>query len=142
VNIPAKLKELCETRTAYVKILDKKFGVVDETVIPKSIIDSDKPKEKAPKTRRVSSKGKTRLPRLGRIPVGQQPPKRGLGDKVETALTSIGFTSELVEKWMGRPCNCSRRKNKLNQLSAWASRVVSGNSEDATKHLEEMIGEE
>lgn len=62
-----------------------------------------------------------------------------LGDIIERALKSIGVTSERVEKWIGVPCNCAERREKLNRLLPWAYRVLTGRSEDAEKYLDEMI---
>lgn len=60
--------------------------------------------------------------------------KLRLGDKVEAALKAVGVTKERVSKWLGRPCNCDERKQKLNQLSEWA--------QNATKEgLRKLIGE-
>jgi hypothetical protein len=64
-----------------------------------------------------------------------------LGDAVETALTTIGITSERVEQWLGAPCKCKARKEKLNRLSAWALHVVSGKTENAEKYLNKIIEE-
>lgn len=64
-----------------------------------------------------------------------------LGDAVETALGLVGITSERVERWLGRPCNCRNRKEKLNQLDAWARRVISGKTLKAEKYLEEVIAD-
>jgi hypothetical protein len=47
-----------------------------------------------------------------------------LGDLVESALTKIGITKDKVEQWLGRPCGCAERQEKLNKLSRWAKRVL------------------
>lgn len=49
-----------------------------------------------------------------------------MGDTIEAALKSIGVTPERVERWLGRPCGCRARKDKLNQLGRWAARVFRG----------------
>lgn len=54
--------------------------------------------------------------------------KQELGDQVEAALKLLRITSEKVEKWLGRPCNCEARKQKLNQLSRWAKRILARKS--------------
>jgi len=64
-----------------------------------------------------------------------------LGDKVEQALTTVGITSEKVEEWLGRPCNCKKRKEKLNRIGAWAARIMGGRTDDAQKYLDEFIEE-
>ena len=50
----------------------------------------------------------------------------GLGDNIKKALSAVGITEERVSNWLGTPCNCAERVEKLNQLGNWASRVLSG----------------
>lgn len=68
-------------------------------------------------------------------------PQKGLGTAVESALTRMGITGERVERWLGRPCHCKARRDKLNRLSAWAARVLSGSVEGvvAAEQLEEFV---
>jgi hypothetical protein len=40
----------------------------------------------------------------------------GLGDMVAAGLSAIGITEERVSKAIGRPCGCSERAEKLNEL--------------------------
>ena len=42
--------------------------------------------------------------------------KRGLGDMVKAGLSAIGITEERVSKAIGKPCGCSKRAEKLNEL--------------------------
>lgn len=49
-----------------------------------------------------------------------------LGDGIERALGLAGITLERVERWLGAPCNCQERRDKLNQLHLWSKRVLSG----------------
>jgi hypothetical protein len=73
-----------------------------------------------------------------------EPPRArpvGIGDKVEQALTAVGITSERVSAWLGKPCNCKERREKLNQIGAWASRVLGGAKDRATEYLNKIIGE-
>ena len=65
-----------------------------------------------------------------------------LGDVVESALSSVGITSERVSVWLGRPCNCDERKQKLNQLSVWARRVAKGKTDRAKEYLNRIMGVE
>ena len=65
---------------------------------------------------------------------------KGLGDRVGQALTLVGVTSERVESWLGRKCGCARRKQRLNELGAWAHRVIAGKTANAKEYLEELIG--
>lgn len=49
------------------------------------------------------------------------PPRRGLGDIVESVLTAVGITKERVERWTrtaGKPggCGCEARKQWLNAV--------------------------
>ena len=63
-----------------------------------------------------------------------------LGTHIETALTSVGITSERVSRWLGKPCGCKERKDKLNQLGAWAHRVITGKEDDHKQRLETIVG--
>ena len=40
----------------------------------------------------------------------------GLGDMTAASLAAIGVTKELVEKLLGRPCNCPARQEWLNRV--------------------------
>lgn len=40
----------------------------------------------------------------------------GLGDIVKASLSAIGITEERVSAVIGRPCGCSERAEKLNEL--------------------------
>lgn len=60
-------------------------------------------------------------------------PRQKLGDAVESALTSLGITSERVEKWLGRPCRCRERKRKLNRLDEWVTNLFSSQDKDKAK---------
>lgn len=44
------------------------------------------------------------------------PKANGLGDKVEKVLKAVGITPERVSRLTGKPCNCGKRKAKLNEL--------------------------
>lgn len=65
----------------------------------------------------------------------------GLGHLVEHALTVVGITKERVERWLGGPCGCSERINRLNALGYWARRVIAGKIDGANKYLESLLGE-
>ena len=62
----------------------------------------------------------------------------GLGDRVASALSAVGITPDRVEAWIGRPCGCEERREKLNQLGRWASRVLLGRTENAAEYLDEI----
>jgi hypothetical protein len=65
-----------------------------------------------------------------------------LGDTVEKALSTVGITKERVERWLGRPCECDYRQEKLNALSYWAVRVLSGKTSGMKQQLEEVLEDE
>ena len=47
----------------------------------------------------------------------------GLGDVVESVLTSMGITQERFKEWFKlKECNCSKRKKWLNNLFSWKKR--------------------
>ncbi len=62
-----------------------------------------------------------------------------LGDALEKALAAVGITSERVERLLGFPCGCKWRRDKLNALDNWARRILSGKTEDAEKHLDDLL---
>lgn len=65
-----------------------------------------------------------------------------LGDKVKQALDILGITHERVESWLGRPCNCPDRQERLNQLDAIARRVIIGRVRGAIAYLDEILNGE
>ena len=62
-----------------------------------------------------------------------------LGDLIEQALSAIGLTQDRVERWLNRPCGCEERRNRLNQISGWASRIVQGKLYKAEEYLNSLI---
>ena len=42
--------------------------------------------------------------------------RMGLGDMTAASLAAIGVTKELVEKLLGRPCDCPARQEWLNKI--------------------------
>jgi hypothetical protein len=42
--------------------------------------------------------------------------KPGLGDMVKAGLSAIGITEDRVSAAIGRPCGCSERAEKLNEV--------------------------
>ncbi len=65
----------------------------------------------------------------------------GLGTHIAAALSSVGVTPERVEGWLGEPCNCRERQEKLDQLSRWACRVARGKVDGAFGFLRSIMGE-
>lgn len=68
-------------------------------------------------------------------------PKLGLGDMIESALSSVGITPESVKDWLGSCGGCKKRKAAFNKLGEWANRLISGkiSPEEAAKELDEQI---
>lgn len=126
---------LCATRKSYAKILDKLHGVKDEEVIPDSY-DPEKDQDAAVYRQRcvVRRTKKGCAGRRSRTNKNKTNERRGLGDVIESALSSIGVTESRVESWLGRPCNCKERREKLNNLSKWASQVLTSTTKDAASH--------
>lgn len=92
--------------------------------------------------RRIKPVSKSRNVMERKPPTKRRPRPLGLGDRVEQALSLVGITEERVSKWLGRPCSCSKRKQKLNQLGAWASRVLLGKTDQAEKYLDEIVNDQ
>ena len=86
-------------------------------------------KSKKVRTHKQRVSPSARVPRHG----------KGLGDRVEQVLTSVGITSERVEGWLGMPCGCKKRKEKLNKLGDWVLRSVGLSHEEAAEELEKII---
>lgn len=67
-----------------------------------------------------------------------------LGDIIESALSTVGITKDRVDwisqEWVGVPCGCEERKQKLNALSAWAYRVLAGKTHKADAYLTSITG--
>lgn len=66
----------------------------------------------------------------------------GLGDAIESALSSIGVTSDRVTRLFG-DCGCKGRKEILNSLGHWAARVLSGKATpvEAEDQLDTLLSE-
>lgn len=64
-----------------------------------------------------------------------------LGDLVESVLSSVGLTQEQVERWLGRPCRCKERQEKLNRLQTLLARFVSGKIGDVSRYFDELLRE-
>ena len=59
------------------------------------------------------------------------------GDYVERALKAAGITKERVERWVGGPCGCKERQEKLNAVGAWAASFLDGGA--TAQHLEAIM---
>lgn len=64
-----------------------------------------------------------------------------LGDLVHDTLAAVGVTPERVERWLGAPCRCRERQERLNALGAWARRLWVGKEEDARDYLGRIMGD-
>lgn len=62
-----------------------------------------------------------------------------LGTKISEALSLVGITEDRVSHFLGAPCGCKERAEKLNRLSQWATRVVRGNLDNAKKYLTQLM---
>lgn len=65
-----------------------------------------------------------------------------LGDDVKRVLESVGITESRVSKWLGRPCNCQKRRERLNRLGAICRRFLQGRIEGAREYITELLNEE
>lgn len=64
-----------------------------------------------------------------------------LGTIIHRALSIAGVTPERVEEWVGAPCGCRDRSQKLDQLTYWALMVARGRLDQARKYLERIMGD-
>lgn len=64
-----------------------------------------------------------------------------LGDAVEALLSSVGITEERVTKWIGRPCGCKGRQERLNKISRWAKMYTKKKTRRAKKALKKLLGD-
>lgn len=62
-----------------------------------------------------------------------------LGDTISSALSIVGITEDRVSSWLGRPCGCGRRREKLNQLDIWARDTLLQKTKNAKTILERLI---
>ena len=62
-----------------------------------------------------------------------------LGDHVKNALEKVGISEEKVTKWLGRPCGCAKRRQKLNNLHLWIRQILGNEREQGEKQLNEAL---
>jgi len=132
------LRQICEGSTNVpahkVNAYRKRWGlppldglpVQDEKIYTRF---KDRPKSSRPTIIRRSSSINAGMPQVE------------LGDMVANTLKTFGITPDRVSKWIGKPCGCKKRQEKLNKLSRWAKSVFSGGKEDAVSQLDDMINE-
>lgn len=136
-----RLVELCNENERYWQAWEKGRGPKQEhnAIQPKRITKRPKPKITSPRITKRPKISSTRITRHPKISSPQHPVL--LGDRVEQALSALGITKDRVEQWLGRPCGCARRQEKLNQLDRWARRIIGGKTEKAQEYLEGIINE-
>lgn len=64
-----------------------------------------------------------------------------LGDFVEKSLKRVGVSQERVERWLGQPCGCQERKEKLNSLHAWARKTSQSAVDTALGWLDRILSD-
>lgn len=69
-------------------------------------------------------------------------PETGPGTVIRLALERVGITSERVDEWLGVPCGCREREEKLNAVTAWARRVARGKVDYAREYLSRLLKNE
>lgn len=62
-----------------------------------------------------------------------------LGDHIEAMLTKMGITKEKVSEWIGHPCNCEERQERINALDKWARESAKGAYKNAKRRLLRLI---
>lgn len=62
-----------------------------------------------------------------------------LGDQASAALARIGITKDRVERWLGRPCGCAERQEKLNRFGDWMKSLVSRTPAEQREDLDKLI---
>jgi hypothetical protein len=51
----------------------------------------------------------------------------------------VGITEERVSNWLGAPCNCTERVEKLNRLGEWASKILKGQTTEPPFQAEHRV---
>jgi hypothetical protein len=64
-----------------------------------------------------------------------------LGDAVKEALVRVGVTEDRVSRFLGFPCGCGERAEKLNLLHSWSKRVLMGKVDRAKELLNRILEE-
>ena len=62
-----------------------------------------------------------------------------LGNHISQALSLVGLTEESVSHWLGKPCKCAERREKLNELGLWARQAIRSRREDAARWLRGIL---
>lgn len=64
------------------------------------------------------------------------------GDRVRDALKAIGVDEAEISAFLGVPCGCEERRQRLNSLDLWARRVLSGKLSSAKQFLYTLLSGE
>ncbi len=67
-----------------------------------------------------------------------EPP--GLGDNLHSLLSAIGVTPARVEEWVGKPCGCKERREKLNAIGRWFTSAAAAGRPAALGRLKAITG--
>ncbi len=62
-----------------------------------------------------------------------------LGDGAREALAAIGVTEARVSRWLGRPCHCGDRAERLNQLDRALRRGLRAGWAEARRYVEALL---
>lgn len=64
-----------------------------------------------------------------------------IGNQIERALKVVGITKDRVEAFLGEPCGCTERQEKLNALGIWAARILRGKVDRAVEFFERLTAD-
>ena len=66
--------------------------------------------------------------------------KTALSAGVTDALNLVGLEVGPVLLWLTRPSTCTKRRERVSALNHWVDRVLSGNLENASFYLTQLMG--
>lgn len=137
-----KLPPLLELPTRELNIYDVASGPVRKNHVVKSetVIYPPPPIRKPKRSSRVYA-NPTVVKSPTNLSIIRTPNKPELGDMVANTLKIFGITPDKVSQWLGRPCGCRLRQEKLNKLDRWARQYFGGNQTDATNNLDNLIND-
>jgi hypothetical protein len=119
----------CKTNPAYFEAWENGYGPGKS---------GEKPTSEQRRKAKLQARKKHRPPRARDVQVRTPPVKaktrKLLGDHVASALEKVGITKERVTSFLGKPCPCAKRQRKLNQLDAWARKILTGEVIDIEAH--------
>jgi hypothetical protein len=62
-----------------------------------------------------------------------------IGDRIAEALARLGINDDIISVWVGAPCGCRERQEKLNALDLWARRILAGKIDRAKEFLTHIL---